>query len=282
LPPFKIEALVNKAEARATAVPLGARIGADGKLTILSAPGSDGKALPWSSQPSQWGVQPQPLQPVPAKMLAGLRALFRLVPRPADELDRMMVTTLERRVGSGRLVLVDGCFRLDGRTGPIAILPPGTILGLSKGYLMAGPPGLPPELSARIGEHVFWEGDTIRNFDAASLARVKQHCGSGDVQLVRPQSATVQQARNDGHAASNFADRYGVPWRDALQRVRRCRERLEESLPEPRNGAPMVDNMCGSTPPSPVLDPDYCPPGSTLSGGLCRTTEGHIRPVPEV
>jgi hypothetical protein len=215
-------------------------------------------------------------------MLGGLRALFRLVPPPQEELDQLRVTNLDRRYGSGRLIIVDGCFRLDGPRGPIAILQPGTILGLRDGYLMAGPPGLPPELSARVGEHVFWEGDTIRNFEAGSLQRVRQYCGPGEVQSVRPESATVQQARNDGFAASNFADRYGVPWPEALRRVRRCRERLQQTLPGGADAPPMVDNVCGSTPPSPVMDPNSCPPGTSLTGGICRTAEGHIRPVPEI
>jgi hypothetical protein len=105
-------------------------------------------------------------------------------------------------------------------------------------------------------------------------------CGPGRAQIVVPASATVQQARSDGFAASDFVQRYGGSWAEALKRVRRCRERLEQSLPRVPDRAPLTDNPCGSTPPSPVGDPANCPPGTNLSGGLCRTAQGLVRPVP--
>ena len=276
--PLKVEALVTPANSGAADAPRGGRIEEDGSLTILSAPGSVGRALPWSGRPSQWGVEPQPHDPLPPEMLAGIRALFRLVPQPPR--DELMVTTLERRVAGGRLILDRGCFRLNGTDGAIAVFPPGTKLGLIDGYMVVGPPGFPPELSTRVGEHVFWEGDTFRNFDQASLQRIATYCGPGPAGTVMPASATVQQARNDGLEASEYAERYGVDWDEALRRVRQCRERMEQNAP--RGGdMPLVDNLCGSIPPQPVFDPEECPPGTSLSGGLCRTPEGHIRPIPD-
>jgi hypothetical protein len=275
-----VEALVTRTGSRATAAPRGARIENDGSLTIPSAPGSPGRALPWSSPPSQWGVQPQRFDPLPPAMASGIRALFREVPQPAAERDQPMMMTLERTVASGLLLLVRGCFRMNSADGPLAVFPPGTRLGLVDGYLMVGPPGFPPELSARVGEHVFWEGKAMTRFDEASRRRIAAACGAGPAQTVLPASATVQQARNDGLAASNFTRRYGSSWTDALRRVRQCRERLEQSLPPAPDRGPLTDNPCGSTPPSPVSDPANCPAGTKLSGGICRTPEGHVRPLP--
>jgi hypothetical protein len=213
-------------------------------------------------------------------MLRGIRALFRHVPHPAPETDEPMMMTLERNVSSGRLILVRGCFRMNSPDGPLAVFPPGAQLGLVGPYLMVGPPGFPPEMSARVGEHLFWEGKAMTRFTEASRRRMAAACGSGPAQTVIPASATVQQARSDGFAASNFAKRYGGSWDDALRRVTRCRERLENSLPPVPDRGPLADNPCGSTPPSPVGNPADCPAGTSLSGGLCRTAEGYVRPEP--
>ena len=44
--PLKVEALVTPADSGASKAPRGARIEEDGTLTILSAPASEGRALP--------------------------------------------------------------------------------------------------------------------------------------------------------------------------------------------------------------------------------------------
>jgi hypothetical protein len=279
-PAVEVEALLIANGSRATAAPRGARIEDDGTLTILAVPGSPGRALPWSSHPSQWGVQPQRFETLPVAMAGGIRALFRQVPRPPPERDEPMMMTLERNVSSGRLLLVRGCFRMNSSKGPLIVFPPGTTVGLVGGYFMVGPPGFPPELSARVGEHVFWEGKAMTGFDEPSRRRIAAACGPGPAQTAVPASATVQQARNDGFAASNFAERYGGSWEEALKRVRKCRERLEQSLPPHPHRGPVTDNPCGSAPPPPVADPANCPAGTKLSGGLCRTPEGYIRPLP--
>jgi hypothetical protein len=279
--PFKIEAMAPAPGARASRTPVAGRIEASGKLTILSAPASAGQAAPWSSGRAQWGTRPQRFKPVPSNMLSGLRALFRLVPQP-ELADRLIIVSESLSYGGGRLLLIDGCFRLHKADGPIAIFPPGTILGLRNNYLMVGPPGLPPELSARVGEHVAWADAVKRPFGQSSLDRVARLCGKGPVEYAVPGSASVQQSASDALAASSFSDRYGVPWADALKRVRRCREKLQQSLPGQGRDIPMVQNMCGSTPPSPVAHQSTCPNGTTLSGGLCRTPEGYVRPIPNL
>lgn len=277
-----VQAFVTPAGLRAAATPRGARIEPDGTLTILAAPGSKGRAEPWSAQPWQWSVGPQPVTRIPPTVLAGIRALFRQVPqRPPSRPDRLIVTTLERNVSTGRLTLVRGCFRLNGPGGPLAVFPPDARLGLVDGYLMVGPPGLPPGLSARVGEHLFWEGRAAANFDEPSRRRIAAACGPGPARTVVPASATVQQALGDGFAASDFSRRYGIAWDEALDRVRQCRERAEQGLPGLR-GAPLVDNPCGSAPPPPVMDQADCPPGTKLGAGLCRTPDGHVRPIPPI
>jgi hypothetical protein len=279
--PLMVSASVTPSEARAHALPKSARLSPDGRLTILDAPGTEGTPVP-----REEAIQaPEPLdaQPLPASMAAGIRALFGVVPPREDRRDRLVFRNLERIVQQGRLLLVDGCLRFASPRGPHAVLPYGTRLGLADGYLVAGPPGWPRLQSARVGEELFWEGRRVPITHEASLQLIARHCGPGPAIVVVPQSATVQQARNDGLAASEYQRTYGGTWADALSSVRACRRRMEQGLARDIPNQPRrltVDNICGITPPPPVTRPEDCPPGTSLSAGLCRTPEGFVRPVP--
>ena len=44
---------------------------------------------------------------------------------------------------------------------------------------------------------------------------------------------------------------------------------------------PITGAMVADSPPPPVMDPSECPPGSSISAGLCRTPEGYLRPLPD-
>ncbi len=284
LPPLVVQGLATPGDARAAEAPRGGRIGVAGRLTILSVPGTPGQAEPWSAEPRPWRGQAQASAPVPPAMLRGIRALFRVVPPPPDEDEELRTRNLDRRISQGRLLLVDGCLRFGSPEGPLAVFPPATELRLKDGYLAVGPPGLPPGFSARIGEEVFWESDPTPITDAGSLRRIARHCGPGQAILVLPYSATVQQAANDRHAASEWMRTYGEgDWRRALAAVRACRERLARSAAEQFPEQPrrtMVDNMCGNMPPPVVTDPAACSTGTELRAGVCVTPEGYRRPVP--
>ena len=111
------------------------------------------------------------------------------------------------------------------------------------------------------------------------LARVHERCGPGPVQVVGLlQSLSAGQAFADGQSATRLAAMYGLSWDEALARIHACRERLSQG--PGGNRIVMVETPCGTTPPPPVSDPARCPPGTTLSAGLCRTPEGSVRPIP--
>jgi hypothetical protein len=207
--------------------------------------------------------------------------LARLAPVPPD--DRLVTINLDepsRRFGT--LILRDGCLKLAEPGEPHAVLPAGANVYIDEaGFLTAGVSADHMETNPRIGEPAWWSEETPRHIDDAALAQLRAICGPGNATVVgMAQSVSVSQAAADGLAARNVVTMYGLPWIDALTQVRGCRARLAQS--SGIDPARMIENPCGSTPPSPVADPRSCPPGTNLSGGLCRTPSGHIRPVPSI
>jgi hypothetical protein len=158
--------------------------------------------------------------------------LFRLVPPPPDERNDLVVVDAMARYGQGRLVLVDGCFRMNGPRGPLLVFPPATRLGLRDGYLLVGPPGLPPLVSARVGEQLFWEGHTITNWDQGTRRRVRAVCGPGRIESVNPWSATAREAEVAGFAASSAAGNNDITWEGALRDVERCMAAIRRREPD--------------------------------------------------
>lgn len=262
--PWRTDARVTPVDARATLAPKGGTIERSGRLTLLAAPGSPGKAVPLVPNTVHWGHMAQPFEPVPNAMLAGVRGLFRLVPHPPDEQDNETLTLLVAEYGEGRLVLVDGCFRMNGPGGPLLVFPPGTRLGLRGGYLMVGPPGLPPLVSARVGEQIFWEGGTITNWDEGTRRRVRAICGPGRIESVNPWSATVREAEVAGFAASSAAGNNGITWEGALRDIERCMADVRRREPDALRRISQIDRCeAGREPRRPVQPPrppDILPP----------------------
>ncbi len=255
--PWRTDARVTPPDAKATLAPKGGRIEPSGRLTILSAPGSTGKPVPLVPGTVHWGHLAQPFERVPNAMLAGVRGLFRLVPRPPDE--RLLVGGVE--YGRGRLVLVDGCFRMNGPGGPLLVFPPGTRFGLRDGYLVVGPPGLPPLVSARVGEQIFWEGDTITNWDEGTRRRVGRICGPGRIESVNPWSVTVREAKVAGFSASSAAGNNGITWEGALRDVERCMADIRRREPDALRRMFQIDHcQAGPEPLAPVQPPPPLPP----------------------
>jgi hypothetical protein len=179
-----------------------------------------------------------------------------------------------------RIVLRDGCFRIDEPGDPIAVFDVGTSLWLDDaGYLMFGQ-GADSAIRARVGEPIWWEGERRAISDPATLAELHARCGRGKAELVGlAQSLSLGQALADGESATNIVDMYGIPWARALDKVRECRAKLSKG---PGGAAVrMVATPCGTTPPPPVTDPAHCPPGTAIVAGICRTPDGFIRPIPD-
>ncbi len=248
----------------------GMSIGPDGFGTIVSAPARQLEEV----SPSVPGGPPV------APQVGGLvRLLARLAPMPPS--DRLMNFNAEEPSPQfGTIILRNGCLKLAERGEPHVVLPAGTTLDVDdEGFLMASLPGNNAGTNLRLGEPAWWPGRTPIAIDAAAVSRIQAKCGPGAVRIVgEAQSVSASQAAADGAAARRLVDMYGVRWAAAIVQVRACRTRLaQNSGIDPLK---MIQNPCGSTPPSPVADPRSCPTGTSFAGGLCRTPEGHIRPIP--
>lgn len=257
----------------------GASIGRGGFGTILSAPGRE--LVPSPLQPVRAGPALADEPPVPGQVAGLVRLLARLAPVPPPN-ERIMTTLQEPMQHFATIILRDGCLKLAEPGEPHVIFPAGTKLYIDdKGFLTVGVLMNGLATNPRLGELAWWEGRTRLRIDAGAIARVRAKCGPGAARLIGlAQSVTASQAAADGAAARNLVDMYGLAWTTALAKVRGCRERLaRNSGIDPLK---MIVNPCGSTPPSPVADPRSCPSGTSFRGGLCRTPEGHIRPIPEL
>ena len=252
-------------------------VGLDGLGTVLDAP------------PRQYEPTPDPPRHAPNSGRPGIapevaeriKLFARAIPPP--DTGELVVTTLEAHPPQfATVILRDGCLRLKQPGEPHAVFAPGTRLYIDDaGYLTIGNPAGHPALDARVGELLWWEGGVTRVADEGTASQLRERCGAGAVKLLGfTRSAAASQAAADGVAAASFDRMYGVGWKAALAYVRQCRERMQRSLGA--NARPMVFNICGSTPPSPVANRAACPAGTSLSGGLCRTVDGHVRPVPEL
>jgi hypothetical protein len=255
----------------------GMSIGRGGFGTILSAPAR--RLVPSPSHPIL-GEPALATEPPVAAQVGGLaRLLARLAPMPPS--NQLIVTTSEEPAPRfGTIILRDGCLRLAEPGEPLAILPAGTKLYIdAEGFLTAGVIANGAATNPRLGEPAWWPGEDRRQVDSTAVERIRSKCGPGAARLIGPaQSLAASQAAADGAAARNLVSMYGLPWTTALTQVRTCRERLaQNSGIDPLK---MIHNPCGSTPPSPVADAGSCPAGTSFAGGLCRTSAGHIRPVP--
>jgi hypothetical protein len=248
----------------------GLSIESSGFGTILSAPGR--KFIP-AGEPTLAAAQPV------ADQVAGLIRLFsRLAPvPPSDELTTFNLDIPPPQFGT--IILRDGCLKLAERGEPHAILPAGARLYIDgEGYLTAGVVSNGTATSPRLGEPAWWDGGGGWQIEATALKQIQAKCGPGDAVLIgSAQSVLASQAAADEAAASNIVTMYGLPWATALTEVHECRIRFaQNSGVDPTK---IIATYCGNTPPSPVADQRSCPADTTLSGGLCRTPEGYIRPV---
>lgn len=188
------------------------------------------------------------------------------------------MTQLPHRFGT--IILRDGCLKLAEPGEPHAILLSGTKLYVDDaGFLTVGVISNGVAISPRVGEPAWWPGETPQQISAAAAARIRAKCGPGTIKIIGfAQSVAASQAAADEIAARNLVNTYGLPWGTALAKTRACRARLTSN--NQIKPSKMIESPCGTTPPSPVADPRSCPAGTSLTGGLCRTPAGYIRPVP--
>ena len=173
-----------------------------------------------------------------------------------------------------KVVLRDGCFRVAGDhyDGAHVLFPLGAQLFVdSEGYLAYGSGEAPGY--ARVGETIVTPG-TIGEISAPALAEpIRAACGAGTVIKVHGMSsAAADQAQfaseQNARALRDFKQMYGLSEPVAANLLERCKQHA--------GGA-----VCLLSPPPPVRRQEDCPENTTLSGGLCRTPEGVIRPLPK-
>lgn len=254
----------------------GMMVGSDGFGTILSAPGRrSGPSPSQAAHPPRLRVEP----PVAARVARLIRLLARLSPVPPS--NQLIVVSFEEPPPYfSTIILRGGCLKLAEPGEPHAILPSGARLYVDdEGFLTAGVFANGTASNPRLGELAWWSRGKRTPVDAASIAQIRAKCGPGAIRLIGPaQSVSASKGAADEIAARNLMNRYGLPWATALAKTRACRDRLATN--SGIDPAKMIYNPCGSTPPFPVANPGSCPAGTNFAGGLCRTADGHIRPVP--
>ena len=218
-------------------------------------------------------------QAVPDQVAPYLR-IFPRHDRPAGALN-----AINSRV---TIVLKDGCFRAADRDDALVLFPFGARLFVdSKNYLAFGSEERPGY--ARVGEAIEFMGSVNDVTTPELVDPIHAACGPGKVIKVEAmESAAAGDAQrrvtDRTDAVRLLQDRYGLDpaqatraldWLDARGEANR------QTTPDGIGLPPITGAMVVDSPPRPVTDPSECPQGSSLSSGLCRTPEGHLRPLPE-
>lgn len=196
--------------------------------------------------------------------------LVRIFPR-----DDRPVGALHDINSTVKVVLRDGCFRVDGGEddGAHVLFPLGAQLFLDgEGYLAFGEAETPGY--ARVGETIVTPG-TIGEVTAPALtAPIRKACGPGKVVKVHAmRSSAAESAQQavlaNAEALRHFRDQYGLSEPVARKALERCKAQTGFAtclLPPPAPPPPGGPN---------------CPAGTKATFGMCRTPEGYIRPIPE-
>ena len=265
-----VEVSVSEEEFRALVKRKGVTIPEPVKLVFHAAP-----VVPRVNPPRP----PAQDQAVPATVAPYLR-IFPLHDRPAGALN-----AVNSRV---TVVLKDGCFRAADRDDALVLFPFGAKLFVdSEGYLAYGSGEFPGY--ARVGEAVEFMGSIGEVTIPELVDPIHAACGPGKVIKVEGmQSAAASDAQRTitdrANALRTLQSAYGLDARQAVRALDWLDARGEanrQTTPDGVRLPPITGAMVVDAPPRPVMDPSECPPGSSLRGGLCRTPEGHLRPLPE-
>lgn len=218
-------------------------------------------------------------QAVPEEVAPYLRILPRH-DRPAGALH-----AISSRV---TVILKDGCFRAADRDDALVLFPFGAKLFVDSANYLAFGSGERPGY-ARVGEAVEFMGSVNEVTTPELVDPIHAACGPGKVIKVEGMESAaagdVQRKVTDrANAIRSLGDRYGLDARQAGRALYWLDARGEanrQTSPEGIALPPITGTMMVEMPPRPVMDPSECPPGSSLNAGLCRTPEGHLRPLPD-
>ena len=188
----------------------------------------------------------------PARVVAPDAAPFvRTFPRA----DRSPGAILSIAKG-GRIILVDGCFRLNTTDGPFVLFGRDTrMVRDADGYLaVASSNNL--ERGGRIGEHMTWGGYPGPVEGEPGMEAIRQHCGAGPIEAVGvPQSTAWFRVRP--HAIAAYAEVRQLSLQAAWDEIKACWAEEDARFGRVRPGQmpsePMrqCDSPHGTNPPPP-------------------------------
>ena len=173
-----------------------------------------------------------------------------------------------------KVVLRDGCFWASGTRvdEALVLFPLGAQLFVDReAYLAFGEREVPGY--GRVGEEVEFHGVPEEVTAPALVGPIHAACGAGAVVRINGmRSAAAERAQEivetNARALRDLRQMYGLAEPVAAKLLERCKAHVGGSV-------------CLLSPPPPVMRQEDCPEGTKLSGGLCRTPEGHIRPLPK-
>lgn len=206
----------------------------------------------------------QPLQPPIAR-------LVRIFPRD-NRGGPYLSLLVESRA---KVILKDGCFRIDGgeHNNALVLFPIGAQLFIDRdGYLAYGQQESPGY--ARVGEEQIFPEIASEVTTPELIGPIHKVCGQGKVVKIHGmRSAAADRAQyaltQNANALRFFRDSYGLSEPIARKVLEACKA---------RSGMGMC--LLSPPPPPPPGGPS-CPAGSKPSYGICRTPEGYIRPIPD-
>lgn len=212
----------------------------------------------------------EPAAAVNAPLAPGIASLVRIFPRNDRPFGPLHAINSRARV-----ILDDGCFRISGgdHDKALVLFPLGAQLFIDRdNYLAYGSDEAPGY--ARVGEELVFPG-TISEVSAPELVGpIHAACGTARVVAITAmQSAAAdgaqQAATQNANARRLLRETYGLSEMQAERVLERCRQ---------RSGL----GTCHLTPPPPPPPGGLsCPAGTAVSYGMCRTPEGHVRPIPD-
>lgn len=171
-----------------------------------------------------------------------------------------------------KVVLQDGCFRSPDNGNAHVLFPLGAQLFVDReNYLAFGTAESPGY--GRVGEELIFMG-SIGEVTAPELTGpIHAACGTGKVIKVNAtRSAAAERAQDqvstNHNALRELQESYGLTMAQATRALEKCKRQAGFGT-------------CLTSPPPPVARQEDCPAGTKLSFGLCRTPQGHIRPLPK-
>lgn len=187
-----------------------------------------------------------------------------------------------------KVVLKDGCFRAADRQNSLVLFPFGASLFVDSGNYLAFGSGEVPGY-ARVGETVEFMGSVDEVTEPELVDPIHAACGPGKVIKVEGLDSAAARDRQqavtaEANAVRWLQDSYGLEEEQARGAYAWLERRQQSRGSSDADGVqmpPVRASVIITSPPPPVMDPADCPPGTSLSFGVCRTPEGYLRPLPE-